>query len=77
MAKQPMNKKEALATLYYEFTARRRSKAALKRLRRACEALGLNEEETAHAEYLADYRAYPSDEVYTAFVEESKARAGR
>jgi hypothetical protein len=67
MAKQIMDKKEALGTLYNEFIGQRRSKTALKRLRRACEALGLNEEETAHVEYLADYRAYPGDAVYAAF----------
>jgi hypothetical protein len=67
MPKEPMNKREALMTLYHEFRDNRRSKTALKRLRRACEALGLNDEETQHAEYLADYRARPDSEVYPQF----------
>ena len=66
MAKE-ISKAEAILTLLREDRSGRRSKTALHRIRKACQSLGLTEEETAEIERSLDYRGY-DDKVYAAFL---------
>lgn len=68
MSKDPVSKIPALTIFREQFRdTALRSTARLSRLRRACEAFGLNDEEMAYAEYLADYRPHPAAGVYPLF----------